>query len=374
MRLGLSVTSLYSLNHQPKQMDGVGTYTQFLCKALLEKKIHVQEIYFKTLTDTFYQAAHKNTNLALHFNPLLPFISRKFSTSYKIDLLHVTDYMVPKLKGIPIVSTVHDAIMFNRSKWSNKSSGIKNIRNLLLLQMSKRAQSFITVSHSAKAELIEFWKIPEEKISVIYHGIGKEWYEHTGNIATQTILKKYNITKPFFLTVGTLQPRKNLNRIINAYLSLPNSMGNHFDFVIVGKMHPSLTSSQLINEIQLLEQKKQIRWLQYIPVADLRCLYQNAHLVLYPSLAEGFGFPIIEAFASGAPVITSNFGATAEISGESAYLVDPYSEEAIQAGIIEIVENQSLRQQLIKKGHARAELFTWEKCAEETIAVYNQLL
>lgn len=375
MKVGLSVTSLYPLGTLPKNMDGIGTYTNNLLNALKEKNVHVQEIYFKSLKETFCTRSKSQKNFSIKPTPLLSFTPGCiFSLNEPLDLLHITDYLTPKVKGIPIVSTIHDAIMFKRSQWAAKGFSLQEIKNALLIQMSKRAQAVITVSHAVVADLVEFWKIPQEKISVIYHGISHEWHEKISPADQAMVLKKYGITKPFFLTVGTLQPRKNLQRMINAYLTLPKIIKDNIDFVIVGKEHSNLTPEVLLDQIQKLCFEKQIQWLKYVPLSELRSLYQSAHVILYPSLSEGFGFPILEGNASGVPVLTSDFGSTKEIGQHSSYLVDPYSQEAIREGMIELVEKSQLRCQLIKKGIDYSKLFTWEKCAAETTKVYNNLV
>ena len=115
-------------------------------------------------------------------------------------------------------------------------------------------------------------------------------------------------------------------------------------------------------------------WLKYITFDDLRCLYQSAYLLLFPSLAEGFGFPILEGFASATPVITSNFGSTAELAGGAAFLVDPYSEDAISAAMLDLTEKTDIRSQLIKLGLSQVSKFTWEECAKQTREVYRKFI
>jgi len=127
-------------------------------------------------------------------------------------------------------------------------------------------------------------------------------------------------------------------------------------------------------EIQHLQEKGLLKWLQHIPFVDLRALYQSASAIVFPSLEEGFGFPILEGFASKTPVITSNISALPEISGKAAYLVNPYDIDHIRHAMEQIITRSDLQKGLIEKGIQRAKLFTWDKCAKETIKVCEKII
>jgi alpha-1,3-rhamnosyl/mannosyltransferase len=186
------------------------------------------------------------------------------------------------------------------------------------------------------------------------------------------VLDKYNIKKKFLLTVGTLQPRKNLDRVLLAYQSLPKDILSEYQLVIVGKR--GWECSELIKKILFLEKQGLIKWLEFIPFNDLRALYQSSTSLVFPSLSEGFGLPIIEGFASKTPVITSNIPSILEVAGNAAYFVNPTSVEEIQYAISSLINNTGLVKNLIEKGSDRAKLFTMEEMGNKTMLVYKQFI
>ncbi len=374
MQIGISINSLFTLTRNSKNIDGIGAYTHELCQSLKKQNVQIAEIYFKKLGETFQKSTIKQEDWIVYPHRLLSLLPGPLRFKKNMDILHITDYYVPKIKNTPIISTLHDAIMMKHKEWLNSPRYLLELKNQLLIRMCQNVDKVITISHAVVDDIIHYFKIPEHKISVIYHGISARWFQRQEAWQKDRVLKQYQIEKPFFLSVGTVQPRKNLERVIHAFQALPDFIKQHFHLIIVGKDYPRLTSPHLKTQLQSLSEKRQVIWLQYLSDSDLQCLYQQAHALLYPSLAEGFGFPILEGFASGTPVITSNFGSMAEIGADAAYQVEAYSEESIRNAMIDIVEQPTLREQLVQKGLERSRLFTWEKCAAETLALYKTLL
>lgn len=372
MKIGISATPVYTIDKKLKNIDGIGTYTANLCQALAAQNVQIKEIYFKKPNEIFLKPSPEKKNFYVANTPLLSLLPGNYYNHLKnqIDLLHITDYLVPRVRNVPVIATIHDAIMLKHAQ----SCNIRHLKGYLLKKLAKQADHVITCSYAIVDDLVNFWHIPRNNISVTPYGLSPVWNQPINPAIRKEILKKYQLTKPFFLTVGTLQPRKNIERMINAYIALPTHIRENFNLVLVGKNHPSLTAPALIEKINTLEKTGQVRWLQYINFDDLRSIYQSAHLLLFPSLAEGFGFPILEGFASAIPVITSHFGSTAEIAGDAAFLVDPYSEDAISKAMLDLVEKADLRDQLIKRGLSQVANYTWEKCAEQTIAVYKKFI
>ncbi len=373
MKIGISTTSVYNIQKKPKKIDGIGTYTLNLCQALAAQNVLIEEIYFKTLTEIVKPKA--GSQFLIANNPLLSLIPGNiYHLAKEIALLHVTDYLVPRVSKIPVVASIHDAIMLKDKSWQNNSKPIKKLKSFLLKKMAGNAHHYITCSHAMVEDLVKYWKISPDKISVTHYGLDSSWRKPLPEALITDVLNKYQINSPFFLTVGTLQPRKNFEKIIDAYYNLPKEIFQNFKLVIVGKYHPSLTPPMLIERIQTLNETGQVLWLKYVTLEELRCLYQSALLLLFPSLEEGFGFPILEGFASKTPVITSNFGSMAEIAEQAALLVDPHSTDEIQSAIVKIIENQNLRNSLISLGFSRVQNFTWDKCAKETFDVYKKFI
>ena len=377
MKIGISITPVYNIKRELKNIDGIGAYTTHLSQALTHQNVSVKEIYFKKMGEiALSSAAFAKGNFHVSQNPIYSLLPGKFYKPIKneIDLLHVTDYLVPRIKNVPIVSTIHDAIMLKYPDWLEGSKQVKLLKRTILKKLSCQADHIITCSQSSLSDIVNFWGIPEHKISITPYGLAPFWQEKIPLSTRQLILKKYQLDKPFFLSVGTLQPRKNIERMLTAFLQLPQRITSNFNLVLVGKDHPTLTSPTLLDKIAHYRSMGQLSWLKYVPIGDLCGIYQSAYAVLYPSLAEGFGYPILEGFASGVPVITSQGGSTEEIAGNAALLVDPYSVDSISEAMLNITEQPTLREQMIQKGSDQVKKFTWENCVEKTLGVYKKLL
>jgi alpha-1,3-rhamnosyl/mannosyltransferase len=188
----------------------------------------------------------------------------------------------------------------------------------------------------------------------------------------ERLLAKFKLPKNFVLFTGTLHPKKNLPRLIQAFLQLPADIQKEYPLVIAGRA--GWDTQESLAAIKVLENKQLGRWLDYVTLDELRALFQSATLYTHPSLHEGFGLTLLQAFASGTPVLTSNITAMPETAGGAAYLVDPHSVESIRDGLKMLLSNTSLREDLIKKGLERVKNYSWVKCAEQTLAVYEAVV
>ncbi|MFH1154176.1 MAG: glycosyltransferase family 1 protein, partial [Pseudomonadota bacterium] len=175
----------------------------------------------------------------------------------------------------------------------------------------------------------------------------------------------------YFLHVGMFQPRKNHVNLIRAFQLLPRALRENYSLVMVGNY--GWGCGRVVKEVRRMEGEKEARWLQGVDEKDLIALYQGCAAFVFPSLFEGFGFPVLEAFASRVPVITSNTSSLPEVSGDAALLIDPENFREIAEAMSQVVSNNTLREQLVSRGAMRASLFTWEKAAAETLAVYRKL-
>lgn len=229
---------------------------------------------------------------------------------------------------------------------------------------AENASLIITISESAKKDLAEHWKIPPEKIAVVYPGIDREW------LAKREVSpRKLSSQAPYILYVGTLEPRKNLERLVEAFDKLSQKK---LQLLLVGKK--GWLTEPLFRKIEKLELKNRIHWLDYVSEEELLYLYRHALFLVYPSLYEGFGLPVLEAMACGCPVITSNVAALPEVVGNAALLVSPEKSSSIQEAMEQLVEDETLHRELQEKGVSRASAFSWEKAAEKTAFAYDRLL
>jgi glycosyltransferase involved in cell wall biosynthesis len=183
-------------------------------------------------------------------------------------------------------------------------------------------------------------------------------------------MKKFAIRAGYFLFLGTLQPRKNLERVLDAYQALPRSIQDQHALVVVGAAREGMDLLQ--QRLTSMGEKIPVKWLRYVDSQDLLSIIQSAKALVFPSLSEGFGLPVLEAFASRIPVITSNTSSLPEVAGEAAILVDPLSSDAIAHAMLTIAEDSALCSSLIEKGAVQVMKFTWDHTAKKTLEVYRK--
>ena len=280
------------------------------------------------------------------------------------DVLFVPAHTIPLIRrsGLKTVVTIHDVgfqkflEQYQRRWWRLYGGRISNFA-------ARASTHVIAVSESTKRDLIEKLGVAPEKITVVYEGV-----DHT-KFKVQS--SKFKVDGEYLLFVGTVQPRKNLVRLIEAFSSLSSRFPN-LDLVIAGK------EGWLANEIYTAPKKlgvgDRVKFLGYVPTDKVVSLMNGAKALSFPSLYEGFGLPVLEAMACGCPVVTSNISSLPEVAGEAGILVDPYNVEDIARGISRVLElTGKERQIMIERGIKHAKKFTWERAARETIEVFESL-
>jgi glycosyltransferase involved in cell wall biosynthesis len=219
----------------------------------------------------------------------------------------------------------------------------------------KKAKRILTISQNSQNAIIKEYRVAPEKVVVTYPGLTMVKRSQKAN------LKKYGIEGDFLLYVGTLQPRKNLEKLIEAFGLLKNKK---LKLVIVGKK--GWLYDEIFKKVKKMALEKRVIFTGFVPNEDLGTFYQKAKCLVLVSLYEGFGLPVLEAMAHGCPVVASDVSSLPEVVGEAGILVDPKKPEAIAQGIEKAMANQ---EELIKKGYQQAKKFSWEKCARETLKV-----
>ena len=232
---------------------------------------------------------------------------------------------------------------------------------------AKRAGKLIAVSQSTADDLREFYNLPAEKISVIHSGIGSEFFEVRPQLIEDG--PQRNLPEKYFLSLGTIEPRKNIAGVVRAFDTLKTSgqVGADAHLVIAGNL--GWDYAEVKNLITKSSWQKQIKLLGAIKPENLPELYQRAKVFVYPSFFEGFGFPPLEAMASGVPVIAGNNSSFPETLGQAALLVDSYSQTELATAMAAAWNDQSLRSKLIANGQKQSKNFSWQKAAEETLSV-----
>jgi glycosyltransferase involved in cell wall biosynthesis len=254
------------------------------------------------------------------------------------------------------VVTIHDASVFDHPEWFRPAFAAWT--RLSWKVLARQAKAIITVSEFSRKRLQHFLKIPDGKIHVVYNGVG-EPFKSQSKKRIGEVKEKYGISKPYFLFVGTLEPRKNLKALLEAW-KLLNS-----------KTHELCRSG---GEGHVFPQPKlQIANSKYIPDEDLPALYSGAKAFVFPSLYEGFGLPIVEAMACGTPVIASDIPAFREIYDDAAMLVDPRKPQEIADAMKTMIEDQSLSENLRRCGFQKAAQLSWDESARKTQAIIESI-
>jgi len=288
-----------------------------------------------------------------------------------IDLFHATDYRIVRM-DCPVVATLHDALPISHPEWC--SPRWRKLKNWLQIRAAQKADHVIAVSRFAVRELVECFGVDEKRISVVHNGVGPAWFDAPAAELRDATLEQHQLKPGYFLFVGTLQPRKNVERLLEAYLALPPVLRSARQLVIVGS--PGWRSEELVRRIAAARQRgENVAWLSKLTDNEqLRHLYAGAGALVLPSLYEGFGIPVLEAFASGVPVVTSNTTSLPEVSAGAALEVDPLDTGALTEAMTRIVRDDALRARCIAAGRRRALQLTWDETARRTAAVYHSVL
>ncbi len=283
----------------------------------------------------------------------------------RVDVLHV-QAVAPPVGLVPIVATVHDICYEFFPEYFERSEALQ--LRAAIRMTAHRARRIITVSETTKRDIIDVYGIPPAKIDVAYNGVDHGRFRPSGD--GSGVLVRYGIRSPYVLAVGNLQPRKNLGRLIDAFAMLRRSRPElPHRLVLVGKA--AFRHSETHERVRERGLEDRVIFTGYVPNEDLPALYGNAAVFAYPSLYEGFGLPVAEAMACGAPVLTSDRASLPEVAGDGAVLVDPENTSSIQEGLLRILADPALAGTLAARSTQRAQTFTWESAARTTLACFE---
>lgn len=353
------------------RLDGIGVYTSALLRHLPASGCAVSPHAWPRLRGTpadisIGKPFSHSFELATLRDLALP-----FGRSMPVDLFHVTDYRVVRM-ACPVVATLHDALPIKHPEWCNPKQ--RALKNWLQRKAAAKADHVIAVSAYAVAELVECFGVDEQRISVVHNGVDPAWFDAPAPDAVAATLGQYGLQAGYFLFVGTLMPRKNVERIVRAYRSLPQAVRKERGLVIVGAQgNAGVADAAAIAEASRAGDN--VTWLSTLTDHEqLRHIYAAAGVFVFPSLYEGFGIPVLEAFASNVPVVTSNVTSLPEVAGDAALLVDPTSVDEIAGAMQALAQDNALRTRLIAAGRTRAQHMTWHDTARQTADVYRSLI
>jgi len=300
--------------------------------------------------------------MPIESNPLkrLFYTIPKLAASNGIDIVVVT-YAGPVFIRKKMVCIVHDVIYKKYPGWFSPRDRI--VLNLGVGITIRRADLVVTVSENSRKDILHYYAIPDEKIAVVPEAAGQIFYK-VDRETVQSVCRRFNISGPYLLCVGNLQPRKNLMRIIRAFSEVINKdRYRHLKLVVAGKAQ--WRESDIYHLVTSLGIKQNIIFTDYVSDSELVALYSGARLFLYPSLYEGFGLPPLEAMSCGVPVLTSNNSSIPEVVGDAAHLIDPTCVKQISDGILKILSDRAYSETLIRRGKAQAKKYSWSLTAKQ---------
>ena len=287
-----------------------------------------------------------------------------------LDLVHDTYHFPPFLapSAYRRVMTIADTTPFFLSThtWRNRLA-----HHLLVRRLAHRAHHVVTISESSRQDIVRLLAIPPERVSVTYLAADERYRPLDDPERTRTVRARHRLPERFLLYVGTLEPRKNLSRVIAAFQRVADRVRD-CSLVLVGPR--GWKDAEVLAAARPLEEQGRLVRLGQVPEEDLSALYGLAEALVYPSLYEGFGLPVLEAMQCGCPVITSNVSSLPEVAGDAGLLVPPDSVQAIAGAMERVLSSAELRAAMGERGIKRARRFSWRRCAEETLDVYRRVL
>lgn len=290
----------------------------------------------------------------------------------RLDLLFCFTHSAPRKASCKVVVTILDIIPFLHPEWFYPWSWVAFYSKHFLPRVVRAATRIVTISEYSRQDISQSFKIPSEKIEVIPPGVDKRIFRKIDSSEQTRYLKdKYNLGRPFFLYVGSIEPRKNVDVIIKSYDLFRKNHRDEVELVIVGdwgwKYEPvrhALKNSHYSSGIKILG---------YVPTEDLPYLYNSAHCLIYPSSYEGYGVPIAEAMTCGCSVITTPVTSIPEVAGDAALYTGLGSVEELEHAMHRLYKDDALRQQCIRRGLERSESFSWEASAEKLHKLFEEL-
>ncbi len=389
MRIGIDARTI--LNPAKNPAIGVGHYTFQLIRHLLKIDQRNQySIFFDYRVREKDVKKFSRPNVKIKYFPwsdykkYLPgayseILGLATLTGKNLDVLHTTspDARVPLGYRGKVVTTFQDLSIYKYPEHFHKDWRVRCRYNRRA--MAGRSDRIIAVSNNTKKDLRELFKVPEKKVSVIHNAVDERFFQNL--IESKAEIKKdleekFRIAKDYILFVGTLEPIKNVTRLIQAFQQFKNenrkkNNGKDYQLVLAGKK--GWLSNEYLQIAKDAGVARDVLFLGYVEGDDLQKLFKSAQLFVMPSLYEGFGMTVLEAMACGAPSLVSNINPLKEIAADGVEYVDPMGTEEIAKKMREIIENDDKKQAMVERGRKRAREFSWEKCAKRTLEVYKEL-
>ncbi len=368
MRVAIDVRKLHDF--------GVGTYVRNLIDQLAHLDHDSEYVLLcrkddrglsRQLGPNFRELADGSDHYSLGEQLTIPFHVQRI----RPHVFHTPHYVLPVLTPCRSIVTIHDCIhlVFPQYLQNRLAHGYARAA---FYAATHRASRILTVSEASKRDILRFFRIPEDKVTVIYNAIADTFYDPPPEDAVERVRERYQLHNRFVMYAGNIKPHKNLERLIDAFVRLRED-GGHDDLKLLisgGEVSKYATLRRAVHRYNL---HQHVRFLGFQPEETLAALYRLADVFVFPSLYEGFGLPPLEAMASGTPVVVSNVSSLPEVVGDAGVLVNPYDAESIADGIRRVLDDASFRTDLIARGVQRARTFSWGESAKRVRAIYAEI-
>ena len=282
------------------------------------------------------------------------------------DIFHATKLLHPPKKR-RITATLHDATCWVLPQVHTAANVSADKR--FCAEVLQHADGLIAVSDHTRVDAIRSMRLNPDRIEVIYPGVPDAYFQSTSENAAAA-RRKFGLERDYILFVGTIEPRKNLDLLLDSYAALPASLKEEFELVIAG--FPGWANEEQLS--RLAANPPGVRYLGYVPEFWMPGLFAGATIFAFPSLYEGFGFPLAQALATGVPTITSHVSALPEVAGDAAEFIDPSSPAELANALFKLLTSPGLRARLANAGRKRAERYRWDRCAIQTIRYFERIL
>jgi glycosyltransferase involved in cell wall biosynthesis len=283
-------------------------------------------------------------------------------------IFHGPRFYLPRFNGSS-VATFHDLSIFTHTQY-HPPERVRYMQRALNLTL-QRASMLITDSEYTRQELASYFGYPLDKIRTISLACSEDFHPREAADCVSVLARLGLVHGGYTLYAGTIEPRKNIEALLDAYSILPDAIRQRWPLVLAG--YHGWQSEQLHERINAAENAGWARYLGYVADEDLPHLFAGAHLFFFPSHYEGFGLPVLEAMASGVPVVCSNASSLPEVAGDAALMFEPTDVDTLRQLIMIGLEDEDWRETAKQKGLAQASTFSWQRCAKETVAVYREL-
>ncbi len=291
-------------------------------------------------------------------------------TREHVDVYHSPHYVLPPLVRCPSVVTIHDCIHLRFPQYLPNRLAYAYAK-AFMWWAAHRSARVLTVSEASKRDILYYFNIPEDKVTVIHNGLDERFRLSPPEAEIHRVRERFQLDERFVLYAGNVKPHKNVERLIDAFHILHTNGFAHLKLLIIGSDISKY--AMLRRAIHTYDLHKYVRFLGFVSDETLAALYRLAAVFVFPSLYEGFGFPPLEAMAAGTPVVASNLSSLPEVLGDAALLVDPYDANAIAHAIRRCLVDDALRRDLRTLGLAKVQEYSWEEAARRVRRIYSEV-